>query len=57
MDKDKARICWSNGEVSGYEDQALAYAVWLGLPKGTRCAFRGKGDNRPIYPWDYVDTV
>ena len=52
---DKAQIYWSDGTVSTYENQTLAYAVWLGVRKGIRCAFRGKGDNRPVYSWDYVD--
>ena len=33
----------------------LAYQVWLALPKGVRCAFRGANDKRPVYSWDMVD--
>ena len=53
----KARILYPDGRVSEYDDQRLAYAVWLGLPLGIRCAFRGAGDNRPVYPHDYVDQM
>lgn len=55
--KAKLYIRWRNGasEVREYDDQALAYAVWLGLPKGVRAAFRGAGDTRPVYGWDYAD--
>ncbi len=42
-------------EVREYADQAEGYAVYLALPRGVRAAFRGAGDNRPVYPWDYVD--
>jgi len=52
----KARIIFADGEISHYDDQNLAYAVWLSLPKGVRAAFRAKGDTKPVYPWDLVDT-
>ena len=48
-----ARIYYRDGTVAPY--QALAYAVWLALPKGTKAAFRGKGDQTPVYPHDFVD--
>jgi len=55
----KLYIRWRNGrsEVKEYTDQAEAYSVWLALPKGVRAAFRGAGDNRPVYSWDYVDRI
>jgi len=52
---DKARIYYQSGEVVEYADQQLAYDVYLSLRKGIRAAFRGKGDNEPVYSWDYVD--
>lgn len=57
----KARlyIRWKNGheEVREYDDQSLAYAVWLALPKGVRAAFRGADDSSPVYSWNYVDRL
>jgi hypothetical protein len=52
-------IKWRNGQVElrKYADQAEAYAVWLALPKGVRAAFRGAGDSRPVFSWDYVDKI
>lgn len=57
--KAKLYIRWRNGheEVREYQDQALAYAVWLALPKGVRAAFRGAGNTRPVYDWDYADRL
>ena len=52
-----ARIYFSNGEVMHFAGQQLAYAVWLSLPKRMRAAFRGVGDTRSVYPWDYVDVA
>jgi hypothetical protein len=57
LDTRKARICFPDGQVTHYEDQRLAYAAWLALPSGTRAAFRGANDLRPVYPWDYVDAL
>src|ERR1035441_6253999 len=57
IDPRKARVCFPDGRVTHYEDQKLAYALWLALPKGTRAAFRGANDTRPVYPWDYADVV
>jgi hypothetical protein len=54
---DKARIYRSDGSVTEFEDQQLAYFIWLNAPKGVRLAFRGKGDTRPVYPWNYVDQL
>ena len=53
----KARIYYTDGRIEHYHDQTLAFAVWLALPKGVRAAFRGSGDNRTVYPWDYVDVL
>lgn len=52
----KARIYYTGGCIEHYDNQKLAFAVWLALPKGIRAAFRGANDNRPVYPWDYVDV-
>jgi hypothetical protein len=41
-------------EVQHFTDQSLAYAVWLGLDRNVRAAFRGAGDMRPVYSWDFV---
>ena len=57
MDTQKALVCFPDGRVTQYTDQKLAYAVWLALPTGTRVAFRGENDTRPVYPWDYADTL
>lgn len=51
-----ARVCLADGRVEYFRDQALAYALWLALPKGTRAAFRGRNDTRLVHPWDYVDA-
>lgn len=53
-DPSKARLYFDD-HVTEYPDDKLAYAVWLGLGKGIRCAFRGAGDKRPVYPHDLVD--
>jgi len=50
-----ARIHFRDGRVLKFRDQKLAHQTWLSLPRGTRAAFRGKGDNRPVYAWDYAD--
>ena len=50
-----ARIQFRDGRVVEFTDQSLAYQTWLALPRGVRAAFRGKGDARPVYPWDYAD--
>ena len=50
-----ARIQFREGRVWKFKDQTLAYQTWLSLPRGTRAAFRGKGDARPVYAWDYAD--
>jgi hypothetical protein len=44
-------------QVREFADQAEAYAVWLALPRGVRAAFRGAGDSREVYAWDYVDRL
>jgi len=51
----KARLHFPDGRVVHYENQSLAYQVWLSFPQGIRVAFRGAGDCRPVYPWDYAD--
>lgn len=55
-DLTKARLFYSNGDVSTYADQSLAYQVWLAMPKGVRVAFRGINDATPVYSHDYVDA-
>ena len=52
----KARLYYLDGRIEHYNDQKLAFAVWLALPKGVRAPFRGANDNRPLYPWSYVDV-
>jgi hypothetical protein len=49
------RIHFRDGRVLTFQNQKLAYQTWLSLSRGTRAAFRGKGDNRPVYAWDYAD--
>jgi len=51
-----ARIYY-NERVVHYTADSMAYAVWLGQPKGVRCCFRGTNDTRPIYPHDLVDQL
>ena len=53
--KPTARLHFADGRISTFRDQALAYQTWLSLPRGVRAAFRGKGDNRPVYPWDFAN--
>ena len=50
-----ARIYLRAGRVVEFSSQPLAYQTWLSLPRGVRAAFRGKGDIRPVYAWDYAD--
>jgi len=50
-----ARIHFRGGRFLEFKDQTLAYQTWLSLPRGTGAAFRGKGDARPVYAWDYAD--
>jgi len=50
-----ARLHFADGRISTFRDPSLAYQTWLSLPRGVRAAFRGKGDNRPVYPWDFAD--
>ena len=50
-----ARIHFLNGRAAEVKDQQLAHQIWLSLPRGLRAAFRGKGDNRPVYAWGYTD--
>ena len=57
IDTSKARLYYADGHVQHWDDQALAFAVWLALPKGVRVAFRGANDTRPVYPWDRVDAL
>ena len=56
-DCSKARLYFPSGRVVHYDEQKLAYIVWLQLPKGIRVAFRGANDNTPVYPWSYVDAL
>ena len=53
-DVSKARVYYADS-VSEFDTDQMAYAVWLGMGKGIRCAFRGAGDTRPVYTWDLVD--
>jgi hypothetical protein len=57
IDFDKARLYYLDGRVEQYSDQALAYSFWLGMKKGVRVAFRGIGDQTPVYAYDYVDRM
>ena len=50
-----ACIHFRDRRVLKFQDQRLAYQTWISLPRGARAAFRGKGDNRPVYAWDYAD--
>lgn len=54
-DLTKARLFYSDGRVESYDSDATAYLVWLSMPRGVRIAFRGKGDDTPVYSWDKVD--
>jgi hypothetical protein len=50
-----ARIHFCAGRLLEFNHQTPAYQTWLSLPRGTRAAFRGKGDARPVDAWDYAD--
>lgn len=50
------RIIHRDGRTYHFVDQRVAYAIWLALPRGTRAAFRGKGDATPVYSHDCLDT-
>lgn len=54
-DTSKARIFFSDGTRSDYNDAALALSIYYELPQGCRAAFRAVGDSTPVYPHDYVD--
>ena len=56
VDTRKASLYFTDGTVTGFSDQRLAYAVWLALPKGVRAAFRGTNDTRSVDSWDYADA-
>ena len=51
----RARIIFRDVRVSAFTNQTLAYQTWLALPRSVRAAFRGKGDSRPVYAWDFAD--
>ena len=53
-DTTQARLYWADGQVSHYRDQRLAYAIYIGMPKETRIAFRGAGDKLEVFPWNLV---
>lgn len=55
-DLNKTRLYFHNRVVE-YDEQRLAYSVWLALPKGTRCAFRSAGDSTSVYSHDLVDRL
>ena len=50
-----ARILFRDGRVLAFNNPILAYQTWLALPRGVRAAFRGRGDVRPVYAWDFAD--
>ena len=50
-----ARIYYRDGRVVEFTQQTPAYQTWLALPRGIRAAFRGPGDTRPVYSWDYAN--
>jgi hypothetical protein len=50
-----ARVYYSDGQVCAFNDEKLAYRIWLSLPRGILAAFRGKGDQRPVHAWDDAD--
>jgi hypothetical protein len=54
VDTRKARLYFSDGQVIHYEDQNLAFVVWLSVPRSVCAAFRGANDTRPVYPGDRV---
>jgi phage baseplate assembly protein gpV len=56
-DTSKARIYFPDHTVQEYDDQAVAYQVWLALPGSVRAAFRGADDPTPVYEWDYVNRT
>ncbi len=56
IDYSRSRIYFPNGRVRHYKDQAMAYQLWLRLPKSTRAAFRAAGDRTPVYSHDYVSA-
>ena len=49
------KLFYRDGQIVEYKDQTLAYEIWLASPKGIRIAFRGEGNEEPIYPWDFAD--
>lgn len=56
-DSSKTRIYFTDGHVEWFDNRVFAFALRLALPKGMRVAFRGANDTRPVYPWDYVDSL
>lgn len=57
QDISKARLIYPGDRVYHYDDQKLAYAIYLESPKGVRIAFRGAGDKTPVYNHDYRDRL
>lgn len=57
VDTRTARIYFPDGRVDHFKNDLFAFALWLALPKGTRVAFRGRNDTRPVYPWDRADRL
>jgi hypothetical protein len=53
----KTRIFYPDGRVVPYDDQRLAFSVWIDLPKGTRAAIRSPNDATPVHSCDYIDKV
>ena len=54
-DVTKTRLYYPDGRIVVYDDPVLAYAVWLALPKGVRCAFRSANETTPVHAHDYLD--
>lgn len=52
IDTSKARIYFADGHVEHFRNRVFAALIWVTLPKGAKVAFRGKGDTRPVRPWD-----
>lgn len=53
--KDKPRVYFADGTAEVFDDACVALAYYFRLPKGTRAAFRGEGDETPLFEWSYVD--
>ena len=54
VDVTKARLYYPDGTVDHFDNQQLAYAIYLAIDVGGRVAFRGRNDTEPVYAWDYI---